>query len=103
MQEQQALESIEPTLFPPTCRGIPIESIPTSIKPRGGISKSPKGSTKNSPVRKSKILIDNFSMNDSFGYLSPNGYFACPKCNLFETMNVEHFREHLYKDINYKT
>lgn len=106
MLEQQALESIEPTLVPPTCRGIPIESTPlkTSNKYRGN-AKSPKSANKSSPIQphKQKTLIDVFNKNDKLGAISSNGYFVCPKCCVFETMNIELFREHLYKEINYKT
>lgn len=107
--EQQALESIEPTIVPPTCRGIPIDSIPTlkaSTKFRG-VSKSPKAkvAAKNSPnqARKQLISTDIFTKDDSLGSISCNGLFTCPRCNVFKTMNVDHFREHLYKDVNYKT
>lgn len=107
MQEQQALESIEPTLMPPTCRGIPVESISISksYNKSRGVSKSPKKTAKNSPVqvRKQNILIDNFKEDDSLGTISAGGSFSCPKCNVFETTNEYYFREHLYKDINYKT
>ncbi|KAL4143321.1 hypothetical protein QTP88_005667 [Uroleucon formosanum] len=106
MLEQQALESIEPSLVPPTCRGIPIESTPlkTYNKSRG-MAKSPKSSTKSSPIQsnKQKTLIDVFNKNDKLGAISSNGYFVCPKCCVFETMNIELFREHLYKEVNYKT
>lgn len=105
--EQQALESIEPTIVPPTCRGIPIDSIPTvktSTKSRG-VSKSPKAAAKNSPTQARKQLIstDSFSKDDTLGSISSNGLFTCPRCNIFKTMNVDHFREHLFKDVNYKT
>uniref|UniRef100_A0A2H8TXZ9 Zinc finger and BTB domain-containing protein 6 n=1 Tax=Melanaphis sacchari TaxID=742174 RepID=A0A2H8TXZ9_9HEMI len=104
--EQQALESIEPTLVPPTCRGIPIESTPLKInnKPRG-MSKSPKSATKSSSIQahKQKMLIDVFNKNDKLGEISSNGFFVCPKCNKFEISSIELFREHLYKEINYKT
>lgn len=106
MLEQQALESIQPSLVPPTCRGIPIESIPTNKVSNKSTSKSPKKTAKNSSplqVHKQKTLIDNFNIDDSLGYISSNGQFTCPRCNVFETMNIEHFREHLYKDVNYKT
>ncbi|VVC35861.1 Zinc finger C2H2-type,Zinc finger, RING/FYVE/PHD-type [Cinara cedri] len=99
-QEQQALESIEP-LMPPSCRGIPIESIYTS-KSRG-VSKSPK-SAKKSPVqaRKQKLFQDDFNEDDSLGTISTTGQFVCPKCDLFKTTDLENFREHLYKEINNK-
>lgn len=104
--EQQALESIEPTLVPPTCRGIPIESTPlkTYSKSRG-MSKSPKSATKSSPIQphKQKTLIDVFNKNDKLGTISSNGHFVCPKCCVFATINIELFREHLYKEVNYKT
>lgn len=107
-QELQALESITPTLMPPACRGIPVEPIPyckASNKSRS-VSKSPaklaaKSSTHQS--RKPKMLLDNFNKNDSFGTISSNGHFVCPRCNDFETIDVEFFSEHLKKDINYKT
>ncbi|CAI6364719.1 unnamed protein product [Macrosiphum euphorbiae] len=106
MLEQQALESIEPTLVPPTCRGIPIESTPlkTSNKSRG-MAKSPKSATKSSPIQphKQKTLIDVFNKNDKLGAISSNGYFVCPKYCGFETISIELFREHLYKEVNYKT
>lgn len=105
MLEQQALESIEPSLVPHTCRGIPIESIPTNKASNKSTPKSPKKTVKSfqSPVNKQKTLIDNFKKDDSLGYISSNGQFACPRCNEFETLNVDLFREHLYKDVNYRT
>lgn len=106
MLEQQALESIEPSLVPPTCRGIPIESIPVNkASNKSTAFKSPKKSTKSSPLQlhKQKTLVDNFSKDDSLGCLSSGGQFACPRCNVFETMDLEQFREHLFKDVNYKT
>lgn len=105
--EQQALESIEPTIVPPTCRGIPIDSIPTvkNCNKSRGVTKSPKAAAKNSPnqARKQLILPDTFSKDDNLGAISSIGLFTCPRCNVFETMSKEYFREHLYKDVNYKT
>ncbi|XP_025411013.1 uncharacterized protein LOC112683957 isoform X4 [Sipha flava] len=106
MLEQQALESIEPSLVPPTCRGIPIESMPTNKASNKSTSKSPKKTAKNSSphqVHKQKTLVDDFNKDDSLGYISSNGQYTCPRCNIFKTMNIEHFRDHLYKDVNYKT
>jgi len=82
ISKPQALESIGPTLVPPTCRGIPIDLIPlkTCNNKSYGIAK-----------------------NDKLGAISSNGYFVCPKCYIFETMHIKLFREHLYKEINYKT
>lgn len=104
-QEQQALESIQ-SLVLPTCRGIPIESIATTSKVNNksqGVSKSPK-SVKKSPLqsRKQKPLIDDFSEDDSLGIISQRGQFTCPRCSFYETRNIESFRDHLYKDVNYK-
>ncbi|CAH1712108.1 unnamed protein product [Aphis gossypii] len=104
--EQQALESIEPTLVPPTCRGIPVESSPLKMNNKfRGTSKSPKSATKSSSFQphKQKTLINSFNKNDKLGAISSNGHFVCPKCNVFETINIELFREHLYKEVNYKT
>ncbi|XP_026811622.1 uncharacterized protein LOC113552843 isoform X4 [Rhopalosiphum maidis] len=104
--EQQALESIEPTLVPPTCRGIPIDSTPLKMNNKSrGMSKSPKSATKSSSIQphKQKTLIDVFNKNDKLGTISSNGHFVCPKCYVFETINIELFREHLYKEVNYKT
>lgn len=102
--EQQALESIEPLMLP-TCRGIPIESnVLSKVNNKfRGISKSPK-SAKKSPVQagKQKMLKDDFREDDSLGTISSKGQLLCPKCNIFETRNVDCFRDHLYKDINYK-
>lgn len=105
-QEQLALESIEPSLVPPTCRGIPIDttsSISRTYNKSRGLSKSPK-TTKSSPLqaRKQKILTDTFNISDSLGTITSNGLFSCPRCNAFDTMNIDHFREHLIKDVNYK-
>lgn len=105
MLEQQALESIEPTLVPPACRGIPVESAgnkTTYNKPRDIITKSPKTQAKSSPIRKQTTLNDNFSVNDSLGEISLTGLYSCPRCNAFETENVKEFRKHLIKDVNYK-
>jgi len=102
MLKQQALESIEPTLVPPTCRGIPIESTPlkTYTNKSHGIAKRPKSATQS---RKQKTFIDVFNKNDKLGAISSNGYFVCPICCVFETMNIKLFRQHLYKEVNYKT
>lgn len=69
------------------------------------MSKSPKAAAKFSPfqARKQKMLTDIFSIDDSLGTISPNGQFVCPRCNIFETMNIEHFRDHLYQDVHLKT
>jgi len=93
---EQALESIEPSIVPPACRGIPV-----ATKPRSNV-KSPKALLKRSPVSKKKEFIDNFSPNDSIGELTPNGFYSCPKCNEFESLSLFHFRQHLYQEINYK-
>lgn len=92
--------------MPPTCRGIPLESITTTNKVNNksrGVSKSPK-SAKKSPLqtRKSKMFIDDFSENDNLGIISPRGQFVCPRCGIYETRNLESFRDHLYKDVNFK-
>lgn len=101
MHEQQALESIEPSLVTPTCRGIPIETVSKTKTPNKSrvIPKSPKTTAKSS---KQKLLPVSFSENDSLGCLSANGLFVCPRCNVYETLDVVHFRHHLYKDIQYK-
>eukprot|EP00102_Acyrthosiphon_pisum_P022313 XP_016659523.1 PREDICTED: uncharacterized protein LOC100573806 [Acyrthosiphon pisum] len=105
MLKQQALESIEPTLVPPTCRGIPIESTPLKkyTNKSGGIANSSKSATKSTPIQphKQKSLKDVFN-NNELGAISSNGYFVCPKCCVFETMNIELFREHLYREVNQK-
>lgn len=105
MLEQQALESIDTTLVPPACRGIPLEPTDDKTiynKSRGIITKSPKTQTKSSPISKQTMLIDNFSVNDSLGEISLTGLYSCPRCNAFETEDVEEFRKHLIKDVNYK-
>jgi len=108
IQEQQALQSIELSCISQTCRGIPVEEsskTKTCNKSRG-VSKSPKSATKNSALlnsRKQKMLIDTFSVDDSLGTITSTGLFACPRCNVFETMNIDHFRDHLFKDVNFKT
>lgn len=104
MLEQQALESIDTTLVPPACRGIPLEPADDKInnKSRGIITKSPKTQAKSSPIRKQTVLIDNFSVNDSLGEISLTGLYSCPRCNAFETGDVQEFRKHLIKDVNYK-
>ncbi|KAE9544874.1 hypothetical protein AGLY_000417 [Aphis glycines] len=81
--EPQALESIDATLVSPTCRVILIESTPLKMNNKSrGIS-----------IR-----------NDKLGAISSNGLpFVCPKCDDFKTINIELFREHLYKEVNYKT
>jgi len=91
--EHRALESIDTKLVPPTCRGIPIESKPLKMinKCRG-------------ILHKQKMIIDIFNKNDKLGGISSNGrHFVCPKCDVFKTINVELFRKHLYKEVNYKT
>lgn len=93
---EQALESIEPSIVPPACRGIPVATIPRSNP------KSPKALLKRSSVSKNKAFVDNFDPNDSIGELTPNGLYSCPKCNEFESVNLFHFRQHLYQEINYK-
>lgn len=104
-QEHQALDSIEP--MSPTCRGIPIETtstIKTYSKVRAA-SKSPRSASKNSSPfhgRKQKMFTDSFSVNDSLGTITSTGLFSCPRCNVFETMNIDHFREHLFKDVHFK-
>lgn len=107
MQEQQALESIETSRIPPTCRGIPIETTSASrtINKSRSISKSPKSAAKSSSPfhgRKQKLLTDTFSVDDSLGTITSTGLFSCPRCNVFTTMNIDHFRDHLFKDVNFK-
>jgi len=62
--------------------------------------------TKSSSIQphKQKTLIDIFNKNDKLGATSSNDlHFVRPKCDDFKTTNIEFFREHLYKEVNYKT
>lgn len=105
-QELQALESIEPAIMPPTCRGIPVEPIAINKTPSKsrGLLKSPlKISRQSIQSHKQKLISNMFSKDDSMGTISSNGHFVCPRCNNFETSNVHHFSEHLEKEIYYKT
>lgn len=106
MHEQQALESIEPTLVLPTCRGIPVETVSKSKSPSKSrfMPKSPKTTAKSSSLSpyKQKMLAVSFSKYDSLGSLSANGLFVCPRCNEFEASIEEQFRLHLYKDVQFR-
>jgi len=102
MLQHQALESIEPTLVPPSCRGIPVESTPLKTNSKSyGVSKNPKSTTISSPIQSHKqtMLKDIFI---KLGQISSDGHFVCPKCYVFKTINIDLFREHLYKEVNYK-
>lgn len=105
IQEHRALESIDATLVPPTCRGIAIESTPLkSYKKSRDVPKCRK-STKSYPIhsQKQKNFEDILNKDVNLGVISANGHFVCPKCNLFETMNIRLFRKHLYKEVTFKT
>lgn len=88
---EQALDSIEPSIVPPTCRGIPV----TGYNHYSKINKSRR-------ISKNKLFVDNFDPNHNLGELTSNGLYSCPICNEFETDELFQFRHHLYEEVNYK-
>jgi len=100
-REKQALRSIEPSrTCRPTCRGIPVSTTAASraYQTPCGVSESVGGSS----AMKRKTLTDGFSVDDSFGTITVTGLFSCPRCNDFTTRNIDHFRDHLLKDVKCK-